>query len=117
MANLSKRTRNPTSVTIANGGTTSGEIDLTDIQDGGFIIPAAFTGTTLSFLVSNESGGTFSEVKTNANAAIAPTVNVSRAYPFRPEVLAFNFAKIVSNGAEAAERTILISIKKHNQRL
>ena len=117
MANLSPKTRNPLSVTIANGGTTSGEIDLTDIQDGGFIIPSAFTGANLSFTVSNQSGGTFVAVKTNANATISPTVNASAAYPFRPEVLAFNFCKIVSSGAEAAERTILISIKKHNTRI
>lgn len=106
--------KNPTTatMTIAAGATTSDALDITNVLHAGFTTPAALTGTAISFLVCNTFDGTYLEVKTNANAAIAPTVNVDRAYPFRSEVMDFNFVKIVSNGTEAAARTILVSLKK-----
>ena len=106
--------KNPTTatMTIAAGASTSDALDITNVLHAGFFIPSAFTGTAVSFTVCDTFDGTYMEVKTNANAAIAPTVNVSKAYPFRSEVMDFNFVKIVSNGTEAAARTILVSLKK-----
>ena len=68
---VSKRT---VTATIANGTTTSTEIDLTKTDIVGIYIPAAFTGTAITFTSAFTSGGTFGSVRDGAGAALSLTV-------------------------------------------
>ncbi len=95
--------------TIANGGTVSGEIDLQGRGVVMLILPAAFTGTAITFQSSTTSGGTFQAVYSVANAAMSVTVTQGRNYGIDPaDLLGARFLKLVSNAAEGAARTITI---------
>jgi ABC-type spermidine/putrescine transport system permease subunit II len=101
-----------TSVVIANGQTTSVAYDLglgPSSRIVGFIMPAAFTGTALTFQVSKDDS-TYTALYDSANAQVSFTVAASRAYGFKQDIRAvlsqWSFLKVVSNGTEAADRTI-----------
>lgn len=92
--------------TISNGTTTSPTIDIRQWGQGGFIMPAAFTGATVSYLVSDRIGGNFV-----ALAGTTTTVSASNAYAFPAAVMAFNYVQIKSASSEGADRVITLSFK------
>lgn len=99
------------SVTIANGQTVSALITTGGFSLCGILLPAAFTGTTLTFLVCNTAGGTFQPLY-NSAGAVSYTVAASRYIAIDPKDFAgVAFLKIVSGSAEGALRTLVCSMK------
>lgn len=96
--------------TIASGGGTSSAIDIAGFRSGGLSLPAAFTGTALTFQVSAD-GTTYQTVYKSDNNTDGLTVGQGRSYKIPDSVFGFRFMKIVSNGTEAADRTILLNLK------
>lgn len=99
-------------VVIASGGTTSGELALTD--DERLIAvqtPSALTGTTFTFTTCNASGGTFLPVYYEGTQ-YSITVGASRHIALDPRVFAgAQYIKIVSGSTEGADRTITCQIR------
>ena len=94
--------------TIANGQTTSGEIDTRGLQVIGIKFPASMTGATVAFHRSPTSGGTFEPVREVDNAGAFNLPVTSSSYiPLRAErLLGVQFLKIVSASAETGAKTI-----------
>jgi len=98
-------------LTIAISTTTSGALTIKEYGRGGFTIPAAFTGATVTFHVSDD-GTTYAAVRDDAGSAVAAvTVAASGIYNFPDAVFKHAFVKIVSASSEAAARTIKCFIK------
>lgn len=97
--------------TILSGQTDSDAINFKDFAQGGFILPAAFTGATVSFKVSNTETGTFTALYDAANVLVSLTVTQARAYAFPVALFPFAFVKIVSASAEGADRLIDVGLK------
>lgn len=97
--------------TIAIGDQDSDAINFKDYAQGIFAIPAAFTGASVSFKVSNEVAGTYSPVYDASDALVVVTVTAGRAYAFPIALFGAAFIKIRSASAEAAERIIDCGLK------
>ena len=95
-----------TTATIASSGTISDAIDLRAYSTGGYILPASFTGTGMTFQVSAD-GTTYT-----AHSVASVTVAQGKAYAFPAEVMAFPWVKLVSGSSEAASRSIVIARKR-----
>jgi len=95
-------------LTIANGGTTSTTLDARQFAMFGLAVPAAFTGTAISFLVSNVSGGTFQALYDSLGVVVSMAVTQGRSYDLPSALAAWPFIQIVSNGAEGGARTLLV---------
>ena len=96
--------------TIAINTAESTAIDLKGYAQAGFILPAAFTGATVSFKVSAD-GDTYGALYDAANALISITVTQARAYAFPIAVFPFRFVTILSASNETAARSIIIASK------
>lgn len=93
-------------VTIAQGASTSSSINLGSKGLVGFITPASLTGTAFTFTGSID-GSTFVAIYNSDNTAYSITVGTSRYYILNPaDFLGTRYVRIVSNGTEAAARTI-----------
>ena len=98
---------------IPNGGTTSQSVDISAFGENvgfmGFIIPAAFSGTSVSFKVSIDDT-TYVPLNDNSNTLLSITVSVSTAYGFKQDGRStldpWRFLQIVSNQSEGAARSI-----------
>ena len=114
MPTVAPRRNPPTqTLTIANGAATSDTLDLTNIVHGSFAIPASFTGASVTFTGCATVDGTFQAVHVAAtNAAVSITVTSSKTYPLPAEVLACNYAKIVSASNETGAKSIICSLKQ-----
>jgi len=102
--------------TIAIGGTVSTEVNLEGATEGIAIeLPAAFTGIALTFQAARAAGGTYQGVYDDAGAALSITVAAGRIVAITGAKLdalrGISFLKLVSGGAEAAERTIYLLLK------
>ncbi len=98
-----------TVVTIPNAGTFTPTIPLEGNRFPlGIVIPAAFTGTALTFLASPTEGGTPVAVyyeSTLYSVTVAPDRHVS----LNPNAFAsVKFLQIVSNLAEGAARNLIL---------
>lgn len=116
-ANRTQGKRSQT-VTIAGGATASSAAYLEDFVLCGFITPAAFTGTSVTFQGSLDNS-TFTTIYDYTNTVIGvSTVVTSRAYSLNViDFLGWPYIKIVSNGAEGAARdVILLSTRALNSR-
>ncbi len=102
-------------VTIASSGTASNAIDIAENgwQLAGFIIPAAFTGTSISLQTSNTLDGTYVTVQDGAGADLTFAVTVSRFIPIPNLSLTagLRFLKVVSNATEASSRVIVLAAR------
>lgn len=97
--------------TIANGQTTSGEIDLRGRTLYAIYMPDAFTGTALTFTGCHTSGGTFRAIYDQTGNAVSITVAQQRVVSLVDEHLAVRavpFVKVVSGSAEGAERSLVL---------
>lgn len=105
-------TLNPSvSASIANGQQISATIATGGAELCGIIIPAAFTGTALTFLACNTSSGTFVPVY-NASGVVSYTVAPSRYVSINPnDFHGVAFLQIQSGSAEGAARTLIVSMK------
>lgn len=98
--------------TIANGQTTSGAIQLGGMCLCGILLPAAFTGTALTFLASPD-GVTYKALKAGTGgSALSYTVAQDTFAAIDPkDFQGVNFLKIVSGSAEAGARTLKLAVK------
>lgn len=95
-------------VTIPISTSTSTSIDLSSNGFVGFITPAALTGTAFTFTGSIDDS-TFTAIYNSSNTAYSITVGTSRYYMLNPaDFLGCRYVRIVSNGTEAAARTITV---------
>jgi hypothetical protein len=99
--------------TIANGQTTSNEIDLSGTDVCGFFMPAAFTGTALKITASPTAGGTFVPVYDGDGSELSLAVGTSRFVPIKnlAVVAGLRFIKLVSGSSEGAQRQIIIAAR------
>lgn len=96
---------------IANGQTASGAISTAGLSLVGIKLPAAFTGTTLTFTACDTLGGTYVPVY-NSAGVVSYTVAASRYVAIDPkDFQGISFLKIVSGSAEGAARTLVCSLK------
>lgn len=93
--------------TIAASGTVSDVISNRGGTVTGFILPAAFTGTAMSFQVCDSAGGTFVALNDDSGA-VSLTVAQGKAYVCPAELAPFPVFKFVSGSAEGAEREITV---------
>lgn len=96
--------------TIAASASTSDAINIGNFAYGVFAMPAAITGTAVSFTVSTDNI-TFVALYNDSGALISVPVVASGAYRFPPNAMGAAYLKIVSNGTEAAARSIQYMLK------
>lgn len=98
--------------TIANAATTSDAIALGGMCLVGILL-RAFTGTALTFTVCDTIDGTFVPLKsTTSGSALSYTVAQNGYFAIDPTAFqGVQFLKIVSGSSEAAERTLVLSLK------
>jgi len=96
-------------LTIANGATTTGTAFLAqNMAAFGLQMPAAFTGTSITFTVSAD-GATFQALYDSTGAtAVSMSVAASRSYDLPSALTAWRAFKIVSGSAEAASRDLIV---------
>lgn len=98
-------------VTISSGQAKSGAFCVIGRAFGSIQMPSAFTGTSISFEASSTEGGTYVGVNDSSNTAISQAITVSKGYRLPLELTSFRWLKIVSNGTEAADRSIVVTLK------
>ena len=99
-------------IDISESTTVSLAVDLGSKMILGFQMPAAFTGTALTFQGATSLTGTYQSVKDGAGNAVSVTVAQGEYIALDPDLQtnlrALQFVKLVSGSAEAADRTIEI---------
>ncbi len=102
-------------VTILSGQTVSDVQDLRDYALVGIILPAAMTGVTMTFQVSDVRGGTYVPAYDSEGNQVSIGVAASRAIGFSgaeaDAMSPFQFIKLVSGSAEGANRTIILCLR------
>jgi hypothetical protein len=74
-------------------------------------MPAAFTGATVSFKAATGSAGTFNVVNKDDGTLYSATVAANAVVDLDSNVLnGLDFIKVVSNLAEAAERSLVLGL-------
>lgn len=101
------------SVAIANGQQSSAVIPCGGMALVGVLLPAAFTGTALTFEVCDTAGGTFVPLKsTTSGTALSYTVAQGTYAAIDPkDFYGVQFLKIKSGSAEGGARTLIVSLK------
>jgi FtsP/CotA-like multicopper oxidase with cupredoxin domain len=100
--------------TIAASGTTSGAVNLHGLTAVGLHMPAAFTGTSVTFTAAPTETGTYQAVCEMGDSGSTYTVTAaaSKYIPLDPQVFAgVQHLKVVSGSSEAAERAIVIACR------
>lgn len=95
-------------VTIASGGTASSSIDFRGRAGGGFVVPAAFTGTSITYQVSVDNSNFGALYDQFGAQVVTASVAVSRRYALPAELYGWPYFKIVSGSAEGGDRTIAV---------
>jgi|SRR5665213_235393 len=99
------------SVTIADGEQISETISTGGFELCGINLPAAFTGTALTFLVCSTVDGTFLPLY-NTSGLVSYTVAQGRYIAINPaDFHGVAFLQIQSGSAEGAARTLVCSMK------
>lgn len=94
--------------TIANSATVSNAVTLDAATITGIVMPAAFTGTTLTFQVSAD-GSTYVALYDSTGTLESMTVAVSCGYSLNPAVFAgWPYMKVVSGSTEGGSRAITL---------
>ncbi len=93
-------------VTIASSSTTSDAIDMQGYTLAAIVMPAAFTGTSLTFSVSDD-GNTFYTMYNTSNTAVTAYVTQGRWYAVLPSDFAgVRYLKVISSSTEGSTRVI-----------
>lgn len=93
-------------VTIAESGTTSTAANLDGLAVMGFIIPAAFTGTTMTLLGSDDGTNFYSLVNASGTALSVTVVASSYMLMSATDLMGMRYLKLVSGSSEAAARSV-----------
>jgi hypothetical protein len=98
---------------ILNTAQESAAINLAGLSLVGIILPAAFTGTALTFEVSDSLAGTYVVLKSSTSGtSLSYTVAQGTYAAIDPkDFYGVQFLKIKSGSAEGADRTLLLSLK------
>lgn len=98
---------------IANGQQESAAIDCGGMALCGILLPAAFTGTALTFEVSDAIDGTFVPLKsTTSGSALSYTVAQGTYAAIDPkDFQGVRFLKVKSGTAEGGARTLKLALK------
>lgn len=104
---------NKTAIIDISASTTISEaIDLGGDALAGLIMPSAFTGTAITYQVSNDKEGTYVVLNDDAGNAVSTTVAPSKAITLNPTTFyGWRYIKLVSGSAEAADRTIILATR------
>jgi hypothetical protein len=95
-----------TAATIAISTTTSGAIDMGGMNLVGLIMPAAMTGTSMTFQGSVD-GTNYFDLYDSSGTQLSITIAASRFILLVPaDFAAVRYLKLVSGSSEAAERSI-----------
>lgn len=97
-------------LTIASGQTVSSVASTAGSAMFGLKLPAAFTGTVLTFQVSHDNV-TFQALYDEFNVAVSVTVAISRSYNLPSALCAWPYFKVVSGSAEGAARSLVLVAK------
>ena|SRR3990167_3423606 len=108
---MGARNQGHESATIANGATSSGAIPNAGWAIASVVTPSAFTGTAISFTVSDGQNGTFSALYDKTGTLVSVPTAASRATDLPAELMPHPWMKIVSNAAEGAARTLTLRFK------
>lgn len=93
--------------TITNGTTTSDAQDIAGTTLVGIQLPAAFTGTAITFQVATSLAGAYQTLTNSGGSALALSVSAAKFITLNPADFAgIQFFKLVSNAAEGATRSI-----------
>jgi hypothetical protein len=106
-------------VTIALASATSAEIDLEGYSNYTLITPAALDAATISFLVAEKTGGTFTNLHDcgGTEVILVAATNAARAFPLNPATFCgMQYIKIRNGGSttyatQAAARTFYLTMK------
>ncbi len=94
--------------TIANGATTSEDVDLSGFTLAGVLIPVAMTGSTLTFQGTVDKVNYY-DIKNTAGTAISITLSTTGIYKLNAaDFIGIDNLRIVSASAEGALRTITV---------
>ncbi len=98
---------------IASGQTTSEAVSLKEASIVGIIIPSAFTGTSLTFMVSEEEGGTYKQMTRGIDGASVTALASADDHIaiLIGDFLTSKYIKLVSSASEAADREIELIMK------
>lgn len=107
MAGIQRQT-----LTIANGQTTTTAFTASNFVAFGLQMPAAFTGTTITFTVSADDDTTYQALYDVNNVQVSMTVAASRSYDLPAELASWDHFKIVSGSAEGAARSLIVIGKR-----
>jgi hypothetical protein len=101
-------------VKIANGQTTSAEVDIPDGYEVVGLFAPVCTGTALTFTAAAASGGTFVQVTDKTQTAISLTLSGTAFYMGLDSTLlkGLQQIKFVSNQSEGADRSFNLALKK-----
>lgn len=109
-ATLRRAQKPSATLTIANNATTSDAMDARGYAVFGLVIPSAFTGTSITFTVSDDNT-TFQALYDASNAQVTVPVAVSRSYDLPAELASWPYWKIVSGSSEGGARSLIIVAK------
>jgi hypothetical protein len=100
--------------TIANGATVGSAVNIGGGSVVGVILPAAFTGTALTFQVSNDN--ITYRVLNNTTVAIsltvAPSIQVGLTQDIQDAFAGVGWVKCVSGTAEGAQRLVTLLVRR-----
>jgi len=98
--------------TIASGQQVSSKINLGGFSLVGIILPAAFTGTSLTFLASVDNTNFFPIYTTTSGTQLSYTVAQGHYVAINPQdFYGVQYLEIQSGSSEAATRTLILSLK------
>lgn len=103
--------RNNKSVTILSGEQVSTSFSTNDFDIPALIMPAAFTGTAITFQGAVANSDTFKDIYDTAGALVSITVGANRCISLANvlnSLKGFGFIKLKSGTAEGATRTIVV---------
>ncbi len=99
-------------VVIGNGAQASAAINCGGFVLCGIKLPAAFTGSTLTFQVCDTVDGTYQDLYNAVNDLVSMDVAAGRWYAIDPAFFSgVQFLKIKSGSAEGAARTIVCQLR------
>ncbi|HDZ21595.1 hypothetical protein LCGC14_1489680 [marine sediment metagenome] len=98
-------------LTIASAASVSDGMSIVEVTTGSLLIPAAFSGTTLTFQASLTLGGTYSPVRNASNAEVSLDVTTSAWHAIPTEVMTHDHIKLVSEATEPVEQSISVVTK------
>jgi hypothetical protein len=94
-------------LTIASGQTVSSTYNNRAGSALGLVMPAAFTGTTLTFKVSTDNT-TFQSLYDTTNTLVSLTVAASRSYQLPAALATWPYIQVVSGSSEGASRSLVV---------